>query len=132
VCTSLTKEAKTAAPPRLFDLTALQREANRLFGFTAKQTLDYVQALYEKRLLTYPRTDSKYITSDMAGSTEQLINSLCGILPFMQGAALTPDLSRITNNAKVTDHHAILPTAEFVKNGFAGLAESEKKIVTLV
>ena len=132
VCTSLTKEAKTAAPPKLFDLTALQREANRLFGFTAKQTLDYVQTLYEKRLLTYPRTDSKYITSDMAGSTEELISGLCGILPFMQGIALTPDLSRIVDNAKVTDHHAILPTAEFVKNGFAALTESEKKIVILV
>ena len=67
VCTSLKKEKKTAAPPKLFDLTALQREANRLYGFTAKQTLDYAQALYEKRLLTYPRTDSKYITSDMEG-----------------------------------------------------------------
>ena len=65
VCTSLKKEKKTVAPPKLFDLTALQREANRLYGFTAKQTLDYAQALYEKRLLTYPRTDSKYITSDM-------------------------------------------------------------------
>ena len=132
VCTSLTKEAKTIAPPKLFDLTALQREANRLFGFTAKQTLDYVQTLYEKRLLTYPRTDSKYITSDMAGSTEELISGLCGILPFMQGVTLAPDLSRIVDNAKVTDHHAILPTAEFVKNGLAALTESEKKIVTLV
>lgn len=70
------KEAKAAAPPKLFDLTALQREANRLYGFTAKQTLDYAQALYEKRLLTYPRTDSKYITSDMEGSTKELITGL--------------------------------------------------------
>ena len=70
VCTSLKKEKKTVAPPKLFDLTALQREANRLYGFTAKQTLDYAQALYEKRLLTYPRTDSKYITSDMQDSTK--------------------------------------------------------------
>ena len=132
VCTSVAKEAKTAAPPKLFDLTALQREANRLYGFTAKQTLDYVQALYEKRLLTYPRTDSRYITSDMAGSTEQLTKTLCGILPFMKGISFAPDLSRIVNNAKVTDHHAILPTAEFAKIGFAGLTESEKKIVTLV
>ena len=76
VCTSLKKEKKTAAPPKLFDLTALQREANRLYGFTAKQTLDYAQALYEKRLLTYPRTDSKYITSDMEGSTKELITGL--------------------------------------------------------
>ena len=75
-CTSLKKEKKTAAPPKLIDLTALQREANRLYGFTAKQTLDYAQALYEKRLLTYPRTDSKYITSDMEGSTKELITGL--------------------------------------------------------
>ena len=62
VCTSLVKEKKTAAPPKLFDLTSLQREANRLFGYTAKQTLDLAQALYEKRLLTYPRTDSAFLT----------------------------------------------------------------------
>ena len=85
VCTSLKKEKKTVAPPKLFDLTALQREANRLYGFTAKQTLDYAQALYEKRLLTYPRTDSKYITSDMQDSTKELITGLCSLLPFMQG-----------------------------------------------
>ena len=123
VCTSLIKEKKTAAPPKLFDLTALQREANRLYGFTAKQTLDYAQALYEKRLLTYPRTDSKYITSDMEGSTKELITGLCAALPFMQGVKLQADLARICDNSKVTDHHAILPTAEFLKNGFAPLGE---------
>ena len=114
------------------DLTALQREANRLYGFTAKQTLDYAQALYEKRLLTYPRTDSKYITSDMEGSTKELITGLCAALPFMQGVKLQADLARICDNSKVTDHHAILPTAEFVKTGFSSLAESEKKLMTLV
>ena len=124
VGTSLKKEKKTAAPPKLFDLTALQREANRLYGFTAKQTLDYAQALYEKRLLTYPRTDSKYITSDMEGSTKELITGLCAALPFMQGVKLQADLARICDNSKVTDHHAILPTAEFLKAGFSSLAES--------
>ena len=94
-CTSLKKEKKTVSPPKLFDLTALQREANRLFGFTAKQTLDYAQTLYEKRLLTYPRTDSKYITSDMQGSAGELIAGLCGLLPFMQGVKLNADLARI-------------------------------------
>ena len=132
VCVSLTREKKTAAPPKLFDLTSLQREANRLYGFTAKQTLDYAQALYEKRLLTYPRTDSKYITSDMEGSTKELITGLCAALPFMQGVKLQADLARICDNSKVTDHHAILPTAEFVKTGFSSLAESEKKLMTLV
>ena len=132
VCTSLKKEKKTAAPPKLFDLTALQREANRLYGFTAKQTLDYAQALYEKRLLTYPRTDSKYITSDIQDSTKEIITGLCAALTFMQGMKLQADLARSCYNSKVTDHHAILPTAEFVKTGFASLAESEKKLMTLV
>ena len=132
VCTSLKKEKKTVAPPKLFDLTALQREANRLYGFTAKQTLDYAQALYEKRLLTYPRTDSKYITSDMQDSTKELITGLCSLLPFMRYVKLQADLTRVCDNSKVTDHHAILPTAEFVKTGFSSLAESEKKLMTLV
>ena len=131
-CTSLKKEKKAVSPPKLFDLTALQREANRLFGFTAKQTLDYAQQLYEKRLLTYPRTDSKYITSDMQGSVGKLITGLCGLLPFMQGVKLNADLERICDNTKVTDHHAILPTAEFVKSGFDTLAESEKMLLSLV
>ena len=132
VCTSVTREKKTAAPPKLFDLTSLQREANRLFSFTAKQTLDYAQGLYEKRLLTYPRTDSKYITSDMRESTGQLKDGLCSMLPFAQGVSFAADLDRITDNSKVTDHHAILPTAEFLKQGFATLTEGEKKILSLV
>ena len=132
VCTSLKKEKKTAAPPKLFDLTSLQREANRLFGFTAKQTLDYAQALYEKRLLTYPRTDSKYITSDMEGSTKELITGLCSLLPFMRDVKLQADLTRVCDNSKVTDHHAILPTAEFLKTGFSSLTDSETKLMTLV
>ena len=132
VCTSLKKEKKTVAPPKLFDLTALQREANRLYGFTAKQTLDYAQALYEKRLLTYPRTDSKYITSDMQRSTKELITGLCSLLPFVQDVKLQADLARICDNSKVTDHHAILPTAEFVKTGFSSLTDSETKLMTLV
>ncbi|MDO5603427.1 MAG: DNA topoisomerase, partial [Oscillospiraceae bacterium] len=132
VCTSITREKKSVAPPKLFDLTALQREANRLFSFTAKQTLDYAQGLYEKRLLTYPRTDSRFITSDMQDSTEKLITGLCGMLPFMQGVSFAADLDRITDNGKVTDHHAILPTGEFVKKGFDTLTEGEKKILSLV
>ena len=132
VCTSLKKEKKTVAPPKLFDLTALQREANRLYGFTAKQTLDYAQALYEKRFLTYPRTDSKYITSDMQDSTKELITGLCSLLPFMRDVKLQADLIRVCDNSKVTDHHAILPTAEFLKAGFASLADSETKLMTLV
>lgn len=132
VCTSLTKEKKTVQPPKLFDLTSLQREANRVYGFTAKQTLDYAQALYEKRLLTYPRTDSSFITADMEAATADLVSALLPMLPFMEGAALSPNIGRVIDNAKVTDHHAILPTAEFIKTGFEGLAESEKKLLSLV
>ena len=97
-----------------------------------KQTLDYAQALYEKRLLTYPRTDSKYITSDMQDSTKELITGLCSLLPFMRDVKLQADLIRVCDNSKVTDHHAILPTAEFLKAGFASLADSETKLMTLV
>ena len=132
VSTSIKREKKSVSPPKLFDLTYLQREANRLFGFTAKQTLDYAQALYEKRLLTYPRTDSSYITSDMQNSTKELVTGLCGLLSFMQGVTLQADFARVINDGKVTDHHAILPTAEFVKKGFDGLTEGEKKLLSLV
>ena len=132
VCTSLTKEKKTAAPPKLFDLTSLQREANRIYGFTAKQTLDYAQGLYEKRLLTYPRTDSNFLTEDMEQTAADLVAALLPMLPFTQGMGLAPEIGRVINSAKVSDHHAILPTMELVKQGFDGLAESEKKLLSLV
>ena len=132
ICSSVKREKKTEQPPKLYDLTALQREANRLFGFTAKQTLDYAQQLYEKKLLTYPRTDSQYLTEDMGQTAQHLVSDLLGLLPFAQGLALTPDVDRVLNSKKVSDHHAIIPTAEFVKQGFAGLAESECKLMNLV
>ena len=132
VCTSVKREKKTEQPPKLYDLTTLQREANRLFGFTAKQTLDYAQQLYEKKLLTYPRTDSQYLTEDMGQTAQHLVSDLLGLLPFAQGLDLTPEVGRILNSKKVSDHHAIIPTAEFVKQGFAGLAESECKLMNLV
>ena len=132
ICTSIKREKKTEQPPKLYDLTTLQREANRLFGFTAKQTLDYAQQLYEKKLLTYPRTDSQYLTEDMGQTAQHLVSDLLGLLPFAQGLDLTPEVGRILNSKKVSDHHAILPTAEFVKQGFTGLAESECKLMNLV
>ena len=132
VCVSVKREKKTEQPPRLYDLTTLQREANRLFGFTAKQTLDYAQSLYEKRFLTYPRTDSNYLTEDMAQTATDLVAALLPVLPFMQGAELTPEIGRVINSAKVSDHHAIIPTAAFAGNGFDGLPESEKKLMSLV
>ena len=132
ICASIQREKKTEPPPKLYDLTTLQREANRLFGFTAKQTLDYAQQLYEKKLLTYPRTDSQYLTEDMGQTTQYLVSDLLGLLSFAQGLALTPDVGRVLNSKKVSDHHAIIPTAEFAKQGFTGLAESECKLMNLV
>ena len=132
ICSSVKREKKTEQPPKLYDLTTLQREANRLFGFTAKQTLDYAQQLYEKKLLTYPRTDSQYLTEDMGQTAQHLVSDLLGLLPFAQGLDLTPEVGRILNSKKVSDHHAIIPTSEFVKQGFTGLAESECKLMNLV
>ena len=132
ICSSVKREKKTEQPPKLYDLTTLQREANRLFGFTAKQTLDYAQQLYEKKVLTYPRTNSQYLTEDMGQTAQHLVSDLLGLLPFAKGLALTAEVGRVLNSKKVSDHHAILPTSEFVKQGFTGLAESECKLMNLV
>ena len=131
VCVSVTREKKTVSPPKLFDLTTLQREANRIYGYTAKQTLDLAQSLYEKRLLTYPRTDSSYLTEDMGGTAAQIAALLCGKLPFMQGGTFAPDISRTLDSKKVSDHHAIIPTMELAKTDLATLPESERNILTL-
>ena len=131
VCVSLTKEKKTAAPPKLFDLTALQREANKIYGYTAKQTLDLAQTLYEKRLLTYPRTDSAFLTDDMGDTAAKTVAMLSGKLPFMEGAEFTPEVSRTLDSSKVSDHHAIIPTMELAKTDLAALPESERNILTL-
>ena len=131
VCTSVTREKKTVAPLKLFDLTSLQREANRIYGYTAKQTLDLAQALYEKKLLTYPRTDSSYLTDDMSGTAAQIAALLAGKLTFMQGADFTPEISRLLDSKKVSDHHAIIPTMELAKADLAALPESERNILTL-
>ena len=131
VCTSLTREKKTAAPPKLFDLTSLQREANRIYGYTAKQTFDLAQTLYEKKLLTYPRTDSAFLTDDMGDTAAGIVSLLCGKLPFMVGVSFTPEVSRVLNSKKVSDHHAIIPTMELAKADLAALPESERNILTL-
>ena len=131
VCVSVTHEKKTIAPPKLFDLTSLQREANRIYGYTAKQTLDLAQALYEKKLLTYPRTDSSYLTDDMGDTAAGIAALLAGTLPFMQGAAFTPEISRLLDSKKVSDHHAIIPTMELEKADLAALPESERNILVL-
>ena len=132
VVSSLKKETKTVNPPRLYDLTTLQREANRYYGFTAQQALDLVQSLYEKKLLTYPRTDSQFITEDMESTARQVIGIVSRKLPLFGGITHEPDIGRITNNAKVTDHHAIIPTVHLEKQDLGELPESEQKIIRLV
>ena len=131
VCTSLVKEKKTIAPPKLFDLTSLQRETNRIYGYTAKQTLDLAQTLYEKKLLTYPRTDSNYLTDDMGDTAASIVSLLCGKLPFMASAAYEQSISRVLNSKKVSDHHAIIPTMEIAKTDLTTLPESERNILIL-
>lgn len=131
VCVSLTREKKTVAPPKLFDLTSLQREANRIYGYTAKQTLDLAQALYEKRLLTYPRTDSNYLTDDMGETATAIAALLCGKLPFMAGVDFSPEIARLLDSKKVSDHHAIIPTMELEKSDLQALPESERNILIL-
>ncbi len=101
---------KSEKPPALYDLTTLQRDANRLLGFTAQQTLDYLQSLYEKKLCTYPRTDSRYLTGDMADSLPVLVNLVANAMPFRKGIAITCDPQTVINDKKVTDHHAVIPT----------------------
>ena len=132
VVSSLKKETKTVNPPKLYDLTTLQREANRYYGFTAQQTLDLVQSLYEKKLLTYPRTDSQFITEDMESTARQVIGIVSRKLPLFEGIIHEPDIGRITNNAKVTDHHAIIPTVQLEKQDLTELPESEQKIIRLI
>ena len=132
VVSSLKRETKTVNPPKLYDLTTLQREANRYYGFTAQQTLDLVQSLYEKKLLTYPRTDSQFITDDMENTARQVIDIICRRVPLFEGLHHEPDIKRIINNAKVTDHHAIIPTVQLEKEDVVTLPESEQKVIRLV
>ena len=132
VVSSLRQETKTVNPPKLYDLTTLQREANRYYGFTAQQTLDLVQTLYEKKLLTYPRTDSQFITDDMEDTARQVISIVCRQLPLFSGVSVTPDIARVTDNSKVTDHHATLPAVQLEKQDVSALPQSEQKILNLV
>lgn len=132
VVSSVRKETKTVNPPKLYDLTTLQREANRYFSFTAQQTLDLVQSLYEKKLLTYPRTDSQFITDDMEGTARKVIDIICRKVSIFDGIRHDPDMKRIINNAKVTDHHAIIPTVQLEKQDISELPQSEQKVLSLV
>ena len=131
-CTSVTKEQKKEQPPKLYDLTTLQREANRLFGYTAKQTLDYAQSLYEKKLLTYPRTDSRYLTSDMAETASCVIHLAAKLPPFDCCSNFFPLVEAMISDKEVSDHHAIIPTMEIEKADIKGLPLGERNLFLLV
>ena len=131
VCVSLVREKKTEKPPKLYDLTTLQREANRVFGYTAKQTLDYAQSLYEKKLLTYPRTDSRHLTGDMAETASVVLHLAARVPPFDACPEFFPDVLALVNDKEVSDHHALIPTLELEKADVPGLPVGERNILLL-
>ena len=132
ICTSVTKEQQKEQPPKLYDLTTLQREANRLLGYTAKQTLDYAQSLYEKKLLTYPRTDSRYLTSDMAETASCVIHLAAKLPPFDKISNFYPLVEAMVSDKEVSDHHAIIPTLEIEKADVPALSLGERELLLLL
>ena len=126
------RKEKSEKPPALYDLTTLQRDANRLLGFTAQQTLDYLQNLYEKKLCTYPRTDSRYLTSDMAEGLPVLVNLTANAMPFRKGIGITCSPEAVINDKKVTDHHAVIPTRNLRDADLSALPVGEKAVLELV
>lgn len=126
------RREKKEKPPKLYDLTTLQRDANRIFGFTAQQTLDYAQALYEKKLITYPRTDSQYLTEEMAESTESLVPFVANCFPYISGMAITTDIRQVINSNKVSDHHAIIPTKVMPTLPWGDIPAQEKVLLSLI
>ena len=129
---SLETRERAENPPKLYDLTSLQRDANRLLGYTAQQTMDYAQSLYEKQLITYPRTDSRYLTEDMEDSVRKLAEHAAKPLPFAKGIPFTHDIRQVIDNGKVSDHHAILPTASALSADLASLPAGERSVLTLL
>ncbi len=127
---SVKREVKTDKAPKLYDLTTLQREANKAFGYTAQQTLDYTQSLYEGKLVTYPRTDSQYLSNDMAQTAFDVL-WLCDSY-FGFGISHTPDISKVINNSKVSGHHAIIPTSSIATAALSSLPSGERNILTLI
>ena len=132
ICTSVSHEQKKEQPPKLYDLTTLQREANRMFGYTAKQTLDYAQGLYEKKLLTYPRTDSRYLPFDMAETASCVIHLAAKVPPFDGCSSFFPLVETMISDKDVSDHHAIIPTMEMEKADIKGLPVGERNLLLLV
>ena len=130
--TRVKREQKKTSPPKLYDLTSLQREANRFFGYTAQKTLDMLQELYEEKMVTYPRTDSQYVTEDMKETVKMLVESMTDFLPFLESGQTGGNIDRVVNNAKVSDHHAILPTKEAMEKGMGGLSSGKKNLLMLI
>ncbi|NBJ96591.1 DNA topoisomerase III [bacterium 1xD8-48] len=128
---SAQRQERAEKPPKLYDLTTLQREANRIYGYTAQQTLDYIQLLYEKKLATYPRTDSRYLTEDMAAHLPALCQSVAAAFPFASGFDGAVEAAQVVCNAKVSDHHAIIPTKEVAKVNLEELPTGERNILSL-
>ena len=126
------RKDKSEKPPALYDLTTLQRDANRLLGYTAQQTLDYLQNLYEKKLCTYPRTDSRYLTSDMAEGLPVLVNLVANAMTFRKGIAISCDAGAVINDKRVTDHHAVIPTRNIQNADLSGLPVGERAVLELV
>ena len=124
------RKEKSESPPQLYDLTALQRDANRLLGFTAQQTLDYAQSLYEKRLITYPRTDSRFLTEDMVASLPGLVTDVGKA--FAAEKPFSIHVQQVINGSKVTDHHALLPTKSMAKADLAALPAGERNVLRLI
>ena len=132
VCESVISERKSVAVPKLFDLTSLQREANKILGYTAKQTLDYAQSLYEKKLITYPRTDSRYLTDDMSETLSAVLHMAAKVPPFDSIPNFYPSTEQVINNKKVSDHHAIIPTKELEKTDLGTLTNGERLLLLLI
>ena len=130
VCTSVTREHKKEAPPKLYDLTTLQRDANRLLGYTAQQSLDYLQSLYEKKLCTYPRTDSRYLTDDMEGGVNALALCCAGVCGTEPPAAVYS--GQVCSSKKVSDHHAVVPTMAAGETDLENLPAGERELLRLV
>lgn len=123
------RKEKAEKPPQLYDLTTLQRDANRLLGFTAQQTLNYAQSLYEKKLITYPRTDSRFLTEDMAASLPGLAAAIADTFGVETS---TTNARQVVDNSKVTDHHALLPTASVARTDFSALPSGEQSVLRLI
>ena len=132
IITKVEQKEKSEKPPALFDLTSLQREANRQLGFTAQQTLDYTQALYEKKLVTYPRTDSRYLTADMAPLVPELVSVIQQSFQIQPDAPAPVNAAQVVNSKKVTDHHAIIPTKTAAGYDISSLPSGEQAILTML